>query len=142
MSLWADNYQDILEWAIIPFLAYQVIRLSFAELWLASGYTLYVEAAGHSGIRAYWPHPLLTPALKPFGMELAIEDHDIHHRYTSTQACMKIGLLLMLTSTVRYGRGGKNYGKQTRVWDVLFGTAARREEDRIYVSSANSKRAP
>jgi hypothetical protein len=81
MSLWADDYQDALEWAIIPFLAYQVIHLSFAELWLASGYTLYVEALGHSGIRAYWPHPLLTPVLKPFGMELAIEDHDLHHRY-------------------------------------------------------------
>ncbi|KIM77950.1 hypothetical protein PILCRDRAFT_606638 [Piloderma croceum F 1598] len=120
LSLWADNYQDILEWAIVPFLAYKVVHLSFAELWLASGYTLYVEAMGHSGIRAYWSHPLLTPILKPFGMEIAIEDHDLHHRY---------------------GRGGKNYGKQTRVWDVLFGTAAPREEDRIYASFVNAKRA-
>jgi sterol desaturase/sphingolipid hydroxylase (fatty acid hydroxylase superfamily) len=117
MSLWADDYQDALEWAIIPFLAYQVIHLSFAELWLASGYTLYVEALGHSGIRAYWPHPLLTPVLKPFGMELAIEDHDLHHRY---------------------GRGGKNYGKQTRVWDVVFGTVAPREEEIMYTSSHGS----
>lgn len=46
--------------------------------------------------------------LRPFGMELAVEDHDLHHRY---------------------GKGGKNYGKQTRVWDKLFGTVALREED-------------
>lgn len=28
----------------------------------------------------------------------------------------------------RYGKSGKNYGKQSRVWDVLFGTTGDREE--------------
>ncbi|KZP27053.1 hypothetical protein FIBSPDRAFT_329004 [Athelia psychrophila] len=116
MSLWADSYQDVLEWIIIPFLAFLVVKLNFAELYVASGYTLYVEAFGHSGIRAYWAHPLLGKVLEPFGMELVVEDHDLHHRY---------------------GRGGKNYGKQTRIWDVLFGTAAPREEEAIY--AANTK---
>ncbi|KAF7984340.1 hypothetical protein HWV62_15349 [Athelia sp. TMB] len=114
MSLWADDYQDMIEWIIVPFLAYLVVNLTFAELYVASGYTLYVEAMGHSGIRAYWLHPLLGKVLQPFGMELAIEDHDLHHRH---------------------GRGGKNYGKQSRVWDVLFGTCAPREEEGIYASS-------
>ncbi len=35
------------------------------------------------------------------------EDHDAHHRH---------------------GRAGLNYGKQSRVWDRIFGTAAEREE--------------
>lgn len=53
------------------------------------------------------------PKLEPFGMELVVEDHDLHHRY---------------------GRGGKNYGKQTRIWDVLFSTVAPREEEAIYAA--------
>lgn len=137
MSLWADDIQDSIEWAIVPFLAYQVMNLSFAELWLVSGYTLDVEAMGHSGIRAYWPHPLLF-VLKPFGMELAIEDHDLHHRYVMVFSLVSTRPTLIILS---YGRGGKNYGKQTRVWDVLFGTVAPREEEQIYAASLEKKNA-
>lgn len=114
LSLWADSYQDIIEWLVTPLLASLIVKLTFSELYLASGYTVYVEAIGHSGIRAYWPHPLLGKVLKPFGMELAVEDHELHHRY---------------------GRGGKNYGKQTRIWDVVFGTCAPREEEGIYAAA-------
>lgn len=42
--------------------------------------------------------------LRPFGMELAVEDHDLHHRF---------------------GRSGTNFGKQTRVWDKIFGQSNR-----------------
>lgn len=115
-----------------------MIHLSFAELFLASGYTLNVEAVGHSGIRAYWPHPLLAPVLGPLGMELAIEDHDLHHRYFFSSWLSNFNVD---ANVFRYGRGGKNFGKQTRVWDVLFGTVAPREEEGIYASQVNSKKA-
>lgn len=32
----------------------------------------------------------------------------------------------------RYGRSGKNFCKQTRIWDTMFGTTAPREEERAY----------
>jgi len=35
----------------------------------------YVEMMGHSGVRAYWPHPVLAPILAPLGMDLIVEDH-------------------------------------------------------------------
>lgn len=41
-------------------------------------------------------------------MELCLEDHDLHHR----QGWKKSG----------------NYGKQTRMWDVIFGTCKPRIE--------------
>ena len=45
--------------------------------------------------------------LRPFKMELCIEDHDLHHRL---------------------GKSGMNYGKQTRIFDRIFGTISRRVE--------------
>lgn len=92
----------------MPFLASCVApKMSFAEYHFAIAYLLYVEALGHSGIRAMWPHPLLGMVLRPLGMELAVEDHDLHHRF---------------------GKSGKNYGKQTRIWDRIFGTIGERIE--------------
>jgi sterol desaturase/sphingolipid hydroxylase (fatty acid hydroxylase superfamily) len=41
-------------------------------------------------------------------MELCVEDHDLHHR--------------------QGWRKSHNYGKQTRVWDRLFGTCGTRIE--------------
>lgn len=54
----ADDVQDSLEITIIPLLAEMMMPLNFAELWLAQCYLIYVEAMGHSGIRAYWNHPV------------------------------------------------------------------------------------
>ncbi|KAE8211723.1 hypothetical protein CF319_g4979 [Tilletia indica] len=108
LSILADDVQECIEILIVPVLATICApRLNFPEFHYAIMYTLYVEALGHSGIRAVWQHPLLGPILKPFGMELAVEDHDLHHRF---------------------GRSGKNYGKQTRVWDRIFGTIGERIE--------------
>jgi sterol desaturase/sphingolipid hydroxylase (fatty acid hydroxylase superfamily) len=67
----------------------------------------YTEIFGHSGIRADWSLPITGPILSLIGCELIIEDHDLHHRF---------------------GRSGKNYGKQTRFWDVLYGTTGVRQE--------------
>lgn len=61
---------------------------------------------GHAGIRAYWGHPLLF-WLKIFDADGIIEDHDLHHRM---------------------GKSGKNYGKQSRLWDRIFGTVGERIE--------------
>jgi len=108
LSILADDVQEVIEVFTVPFLASLVApKLTFIELWFAISYLLYVEALGHSGIRAYWPHPILGHVLKPFGMELAVEDHDLHHRF---------------------GKSGKNYGKQTRIWDRIFGTVGERLE--------------
>jgi len=107
LSILADDYQEIIEVILCPTLASWVVPLTFAEGYIAICYLLYVEMLGHSGIRAYWPHPLLTPILKPFDMELAVEDHDLHHRG---------------------GRGGQNYGKQTRIWDKLGNSIGQRVE--------------
>jgi sterol desaturase/sphingolipid hydroxylase (fatty acid hydroxylase superfamily) len=40
-------------------------------------------------------------------MELCVEDHDLHHRL---------------------GKSGMNYGKQTRIFDRIFGTTSERVE--------------
>jgi len=82
-------------------------KMSFAELYYTAIVTIYVETLGHSGIRADWPHPILGLVLRPFKMELAVEDHDLHHRF---------------------GKSGRNYGKQTRVWDTIFSTKTYRIE--------------
>lgn len=46
--------------------------------------------------------------LQYFNMDIAIEDHDIHHR--------------------RGWKNSGNYGKQTRIWDRIFGTVLPRDE--------------
>lgn len=108
LSILADDYQEVLEVFIVPFLATAISpKMNFIEMWLVICYTIYVEALGHSGIRAYWAHPVLGAVLAPFGMELTVEDHSNHHLY---------------------GKAGMNYGKQTRVWDRLFGTVDPRRE--------------
>ncbi|CAO1638428.1 unnamed protein product [Sympodiomycopsis kandeliae] len=108
LSILADDIQECLEIFIIPFLATAISpKLSFVELHYLTVYTLYVEALGHSGIRAIWRHPILGQFLRLGKMELAVEDHDLHHRF---------------------GKSGKNYGKQTRIWDRIFGTVGERIE--------------
>ncbi|GAA5820816.1 hypothetical protein JCM10212_002099 [Sporobolomyces blumeae] len=107
LSILAETRQELLEVFLVPTAASLLVPMSFAELYLTMCYTIYVEMLGHSGIRAYWAHPILGWLLKPFGMDLAVEDHDLHHRF---------------------GKSGKNFGKQTRVWDRIFGTCAERIE--------------
>lgn len=99
LSILADDYQEVLEIFIIPFLATAISpRMSFIELHLVICYTLYVEALGHSGIRAVWPHPILGAVLKPLGMELAVEDHDLHHRFGKSGESMTYSSLLSLAN--------------------------------------------
>lgn len=51
------------------------------QQWIASLYIFHTEAMGHSGLRAFVPTALASTFLQPFGLELEIEDHDLHHRH-------------------------------------------------------------
>lgn len=50
----------------------------------------------------------LSWLLEMFNVEIVIEDHDLHHR--------------------KGWRKSHNYGKQTRLWDRIFGTCCGRIE--------------
>ncbi|KAL8276876.1 hypothetical protein RQP46_010704 [Phenoliferia psychrophenolica] len=99
-------FQEVIEIALCPLAATLIVPMSFHELYLMC-YTAYVEMFGHTGMRADWALPITGPVLSLIGCELIIEDHDLHHRY---------------------GKSGRNYGKQSRFYDVLFGTTTLREE--------------
>ncbi|GAA6033027.1 hypothetical protein JCM8097_000107 [Rhodosporidiobolus ruineniae] len=106
LAILAEEYQEYLEIFLIPLAATLLVPMSFSEQWMTLCYTIYVEMMGHSGVRSHWCHPVLW-MLEPLGMGLAVEDHDLHHRH---------------------GKSGLNYGKQTRVWDRIYGTCAERIE--------------
>ncbi|KAL4982716.1 hypothetical protein BDW68DRAFT_194998 [Aspergillus falconensis] len=115
-SAFADDEQEIIEMVIVPFLTFATLwllglPLSFYEWWLCLEYVTFSEILGHSGIRVHTlvPSPI-TWLLALCGAELAVEDHDLHHR--------------------RGWRKSFNYGKQTRVWDRLFGSSIERLEAR------------
>lgn len=114
MSAYADNVQELFDIAMIPLFTYLTLRaigvnLGFYEWWVCHQYIAYTEVGGHSGLRLHLspPNPI-SPLLEMFGMELVVEDHDLHHR--------------------KGWRKSHNYGKQTRVWDKLFGTCIDRIE--------------
>ncbi|KAK4050306.1 hypothetical protein OIV83_003627 [Microbotryomycetes sp. JL201] len=107
LSILAGDIQEVIEISLVPLCAAMIVPMSFHETWMTICFTTYVEIFGHTGMRADWPLPIAGPVLAPFGLDLIIEDHDLHHRF---------------------GKGGKNYGKQTRLWDVLFGTTCPRIE--------------
>ncbi|GAA5895849.1 hypothetical protein JCM8208_005104 [Rhodotorula glutinis] len=106
LAILAEEKQEFLEVFTIPLLTSLVVPMTFSEGYITLAYTIYVEMLGHSGVRAHWCHPILWP-LEAFGAGLAVEDHDLHHRF---------------------GKSGKNYGKQSRLWDRVFGTCAERIE--------------
>jgi sterol desaturase/sphingolipid hydroxylase (fatty acid hydroxylase superfamily) len=106
-SILAGDIQEIIEIFLVPLAASLVIPLTAHEFWIAQCILMYVEATGHSGIRAYWSHVIFHEVLRPFDMDLCIEDHDLHHRL---------------------GKSGMNYGKQTRIFDRIFGTISKRVE--------------
>lgn len=108
LGAYADSAQEIIDMLGIPLLTFLVWRLDFATWFISCVFTLYIEAAGHSGTRAYFTNPTAWP-LNFIGWELCLEDHDLHHRILGW-------------------KNSGNYGKQTRLWDNLFGTAKPRIE--------------
>lgn len=101
LSILAESYQEVLEIALIPLSAALIVPMSFHELFLVMCYTTYVEILGHTGMRERWSLPITGPILQPLGCDLSTERHDMHHSG---------------------GMAGKNYGKQTLLWDKIFGT--------------------
>ena len=116
LSLYADGWQELFDIVVIPVLAFFSVRLmgmpmGFYETWICYEYVIFIELFGHSGLRVFGNPPLtFAPLLKLLNLELAIEDHDLHHRTGWKKS--------------------HNYGKQTRLWDTVFGTKVDRIESR------------
>ncbi|KAJ5735887.1 Fatty acid hydroxylase vlmA [Penicillium malachiteum] len=114
LTLYADLEQEFFDIAGIPLATYFTMRLmgmpmGFYEWWICHQYVMYAELAGHSGLRVHaTPPSTLSWLLRYFKAELVIEDHDLHHR--------------------KGWKKSYNYGKQTRLWDRIFGTCADRIE--------------
>ncbi|RMZ86681.1 hypothetical protein DV736_g6093, partial [Chaetothyriales sp. CBS 134916] len=108
LTLYADSVQEVFDIAGIPLAAYFTMKLfslpmGFYEWWICHQYVVFTEAAGHGGIRIFATAPsTLSSILSLFGAEIMIEDHDLHHR--------------------KGWKSSYNYGKQTMLWDRLFGT--------------------
>ncbi|WFC97205.1 hypothetical protein MBRA1_003871 [Malassezia brasiliensis] len=106
----ADEPQEIFDAFGTPILAYMAYPIHFDALYIWAMYFLTIEIMGHAGIRLYYPGVLTSSLLRPFGCEIVIEDHDLHHRHG--------------------WRESYNYGKQSLLWDKLFGTNGDRLETR------------
>ncbi|KAM3489154.1 hypothetical protein MY3957_007554 [Beauveria namnaoensis] len=114
LTIFADTEQEIFDIAVIPFLAFYSMKfigleLNFYAFWMCHMYVWFTELLGHSGLRVHLhAASLIDGILGYFGVELALEDHDLHHRTG--------------------WKSSHNYGKQSRVWDTMFGTCADRIE--------------
>ncbi|KAI9925109.1 hypothetical protein ASPWEDRAFT_689764 [Aspergillus wentii DTO 134E9] len=114
LTLYADTEQEIFDIAGIPLMTYFSLKLmglpmGFYDWWVCHQYVMFAEVAGHSGLRLHTSPPnTLSWLLRMFNAELIIEDHDLHHR--------------------KGWKKSHNYGKQTRLWDRIFGTCHERIE--------------
>ena len=114
LALYADHEQEFFDIFGIPVATYLTMKfmgmpMGFYEWWICHQYVMFAELAGHSGLRLHsTPPSTLGWLLALFGCELVIEDHDIHHR--------------------KGWKSSGNYGKQTRLWDRIFGTLKDRVE--------------
>lgn len=119
LTIYADEEQEFFDIIGIPLMTYLTMKLlgmpmGFYEWHVCQLYVQFSEVVGHSGLRihASTPSPF-SWLMRWFNADLVIEDHDLHHR--------------------KGWRKSYNYGKQTRIWDRLFGTCG----DRIESSEAN-----
>ncbi|KAJ6180262.1 hypothetical protein N7519_010723 [Penicillium mononematosum] len=114
LSAYADHEQEFMDITGIPLLAYTTLKIiglpmGFYGWWICFQYIAFSEFIGHSGLRLHGGAPsTVNWLLEIFDAELVIEDHDLHHRYG--------------------WRKSHNYGKQTRLWDSIFGTCHERIE--------------
>lgn len=85
------------------------VMLTAFPKWMCHEYLIFAEAFGHSGLRVWADVAgISNPILSLFGANLVVEDHDLHHR--------------------NGWKRSHNYGKQTLLWDSLFGTVGKRIE--------------
>lgn len=121
-TAYADLEQELFDIVGTPLLTFYTLKalhlpMDFYTWWICIQYIAYTEVMGHSGLRIYTTPPLTCAwLLQIVGAELVIEDHDLHHRKGYRQA--------------------KSYGKQSRIYDRLFGTCA----DRIETNPANMRK--
>ena len=114
LTLYADAEQEVMDIVGIPLMTWFTMKalgmpMGFYEWWICYMYVAWSELIGHSGLRIYIvPPSTVSWLLRWTGTELAVEDHDLHHRRGWKKSC--------------------NYGKQTKLWDVVFGTAGERIE--------------
>ncbi|KAM3554137.1 hypothetical protein ARSEF4850_006595 [Beauveria asiatica] len=114
LSAYADDVQEFFDMVGIPFMTYLSFKalgipLGFYDWFICHQYIAFTEAGGHSGLRMHLQAASpFSFILSYFDAELVIEDHDLHHR--------------------KGWRKSHNYGKQTRLWDKIFGTCHERIE--------------
>ncbi|KAL2809323.1 fatty acid hydroxylase superfamily-domain-containing protein [Aspergillus granulosus] len=114
LSAYADHEQEFFDMAGVPLLTYMTLKalglpMGFYEWWVCHQYIAFTEVLGHSGLRLHGNAPsTLGWLLDLLGADIVIEDHDLHHR--------------------KGYRKSYNYGKQTRLWDRIFGTCHDRIE--------------
>ncbi|KFY79460.1 hypothetical protein V498_08939 [Pseudogymnoascus sp. VKM F-4517 (FW-2822)] len=114
LSLYADAEQEFFDIVGIPLLTYITLKfmglpMGFYDSWVCHQYIVFTEIMGHSGLRMLASPPsTLTWLLRLFDANLILEDHDLHHR--------------------KGWKSSHNYGKQTRLWDRIFGTCHERIE--------------
>ncbi|KAI9923571.1 hypothetical protein MW887_008580 [Aspergillus wentii] len=114
LAAYADHEQEFFDMVGVPMMTYFSLKLigvpmGFYEWWICHEYVAFAEVFGHSGLRAHMTVPsTLSWLLQYFDCEIVIEDHDLHHR--------------------KGWRKSHNYGKQTRLWDRVFGTCTERIE--------------
>ncbi|KAJ9298173.1 hypothetical protein DTO271G3_3778 [Paecilomyces variotii] len=119
LAAYADYEQEFFDMVVVPFLTYTTLKLvglpmTYYEWWICHQYIIFTEVMGHSGLRVHISATsTLSWLLDYLGWNIIIEDHDLHHR--------------------KGYRKSYNYGKQTRVWDRLFGTC----HDRIEMNDEN-----
>lgn len=114
LGAYADEEQEFFDMIGVPFMTWLTFKavgipLDFYSWWVCHQYIAFTEFGGHSGLRLHiQATSTISWLLEYLGMELVIEDHDLHHR--------------------KGWRKSHNYGKQTRVWDRIFGTCHARIE--------------
>ncbi|RMJ28174.1 Fatty acid hydroxylase superfamily [Aspergillus sp. HF37] len=129
LAAYADHEQEFFDMVGVPIMTFFTLKLvglplGFYEWWVCHEYVAFAEVFGHSGIRIHLTVPsTLSWLLQYFDAEIVIEDHDLHHR--------------------KGWRKSHNYGKQTRLWDRIFGTCHERIESAEHnVDYANTIRMP
>lgn len=83
LALLADEEQELIEVLLVPLAATWLtmalipLQITFHDWFLIQQVILFGEVLGHSGVRAHVEAALTAPLLRPFGAELALEDHDL-----------------------------------------------------------------
>ncbi|CAK3909192.1 fatty acid hydroxylase vlmA-like [Lecanosticta acicola] len=114
LTIYADVEQEIFDIAVIPLMTWLTLKamgfpMGFYDWWICHQYIVFTELFGHSGVRLLtYPPSTNSLFLRLFDAELITEDHDLHHR--------------------KGYRKSHNYGKQTLLWDRVFGTVHERIE--------------